>query len=120
MKGHSWELGHVSAAPLPALDMYCVSWIMADSKDKGSQAGRLAPVDVACDWQSNSKGRETVLSPISIGLSPPSVFHFSQSHTKGRALGDTVNFIPEEIHVLATRLATYISSDSTTAKVTNR
>jgi hypothetical protein len=31
-----------------------------------------------------------------------------------------VNFIPEEIHVLATRLATYVSSDSTTAKVTNR
>jgi hypothetical protein len=31
-----------------------------------------------------------------------------------------VNFIPEEIHVLATRLATYVSSDSTTAKVTNQ
>jgi hypothetical protein len=31
----------------------------------------------------------------------------------------TVNFIPEEIHVLATRLATYVSSDSITAKVTN-
>jgi hypothetical protein len=29
-----------------------------------------------------------------------------------------VNFIPEEIHVLATGLATYESSDSTTAKVT--
>ena len=31
-----------------------------------------------------------------------------------------VNFIPEEIHVLATRLATYVSSDSTTTKVTNQ
>jgi hypothetical protein len=89
MKGHSWELGHVSAAPLPALDMYCVSWIMADSEDKGSQAGRLPQAYVACDWQSNLKGCETLLSPISIGLSLYSVFHFSQSHTKGRALGDT-------------------------------
>jgi hypothetical protein len=33
---------------------------------------------------------------------------------------DFVNFMPEEIHVLATGLATYESSDSTTAKVTNR
>ena len=31
-----------------------------------------------------------------------------------------VNFIPEEIHVLAVRLATYVPSDSTTAKVTNQ
>jgi hypothetical protein len=34
--------------------------------------------------------------------------------------GLSVNFIPEELHVLATRLATYVSSDSTTSKVTNR
>jgi hypothetical protein len=33
---------------------------------------------------------------------------------------DLVNFMPEEIHVLATRLATYVSSDSTTARVTHR
>jgi hypothetical protein len=32
----------------------------------------------------------------------------------------SVDFIPEEIHVLVTRLATYVSSDSTTAKVPNR
>ena len=31
-----------------------------------------------------------------------------------------VNFLPEEIHVLATRLAAYVSSVSTTAKVTNQ
>jgi len=30
-----------------------------------------------------------------------------------------LHFIPEEIHVLATKLAAYVSSDSTTAKVTN-
>jgi hypothetical protein len=30
----------------------------------------------------------------------------------------SVHFIPEAIHVLATRLAAYVSSDSTTAKVT--
>jgi hypothetical protein len=31
-----------------------------------------------------------------------------------------VDFIPEEIHTLATGLATYVSSDSTTTKVANQ
>jgi hypothetical protein len=35
-------------------------------------------------------------------------------------VGKTVNFIPEEIHVLGTKLATYVSSDVTTTKVTNQ
>lgn len=30
-----------------------------------------------------------------------------------------VKFIPEEIHVVATRLSTYVASDSTTIKITD-
>jgi hypothetical protein len=56
---------------------------------------------------------------------PPSRMANGSSISSGRfgkvAFGLVfVNFIPEEIHVLATRLATYVSSDSTAAKVTNR
>jgi len=42
-----------------------------------------------------------------------------QTHTHTDLL-HLVNLIPEELQVLATRLATYVSSDSTTAKVTSQ
>jgi hypothetical protein len=38
----------------------------------------------------------------------------------GNNLDELVIFIPEDIHVLATRLATYLLSDFTTAKATNQ
>jgi hypothetical protein len=60
----------------------------------------------------NTDSKRFTMNDVQTGVGKPRV--------KATSLFNCVNFIPEEIHVLATRLATYVSSDSTTAKVNHR